>query len=182
MNSKEALKKYFGYDNFRPGQEEIIDTIISGQNCLAILPTGGGKSLCYQIPALINENFSIVVSPLIALMKDQVDSLNKKEKLAGFINSTMGFREIEEVINSIQRKQIKLLYLAPERLESIFFADRIKALSPSYLFVDEAHCISEWGHNFRPSYRKIKEFADFIELKNISAFTATATPEVVDLV
>ena len=180
MNTKEALKKYFGYDIFRPGQEEIITAIINGRNCLAILPTGGGKSLCYQIPALINDNFSIVVSPLIALMKDQVDSLNRNTKLAGFINSTMGFREIEEVINSIQRKEIKLLYLAPERLESLSFAERIKTLSPSYLFVDEAHCISEWGHNFRPSYRKIKEFAEYIGTKKISAFTATATPEVVD--
>jgi ATP-dependent DNA helicase RecQ len=180
MTPKEVLKKYFGYDNFRSGQEEIIDAILDGQNCLSILPTGGGKSLCYQIPSLMKENISLVISPLIALMKDQVDSLNKKEKLAGFINSTMDFRETEEVFNSIQRKEIKLLYLAPERLESISFADRIKSFSPSLLFVDEAHCISEWGYNFRPSYRKIKEFANYIDVKNISAFTATATPEVID--
>jgi ATP-dependent DNA helicase RecQ len=180
MNPKEALKKFFGYDNFRPGQEEIIHAILKEQNCLAVLPTGGGKSLCYQIPSLINEKFSIVISPLIALMKDQVDSLNRKVKVAGYINSTMGFREIEEVLNRIAKKDLKLLYLAPERLENISFADRIKALSPSNLFVDEAHCISEWGHNFRPSYRKIKEFAVYTEIKNISAFTATATPEVVD--
>ncbi|MCX6151914.1 MAG: RecQ family ATP-dependent DNA helicase [Ignavibacteriales bacterium] len=180
MTPKEALKKYFGHEVFRFGQEEIIDDILVGKNCIVILPTGGGKSLCYQIPAIMTENVSIVVSPLIALMKDQVDSLNKNEKLAGFINSTMGFREAEEVFNSINRKEIKLLYLAPERLENLSFAERIKNLSPSFLFIDEAHCISEWGHNFRPSYRKIKEFADFIGIKTISAFTATATPEVID--
>jgi ATP-dependent DNA helicase RecQ len=180
MTPKEVLKRYFGYDNFRHGQEEIIETIISGQDCVVILPTGGGKSLCYQIPALLSNNFSIVISPLIALMKDQVDSLNKNEKLAGFINSTMNFIEVEEVFNGIARKEIKLLYLAPEKLTNISFAERIKSLSPDYFFVDEAHCISEWGHNFRPSYSKIKEFTEYISIKRISAFTATATPEVID--
>ncbi len=164
---------------FRNGQQEIIDTILDGKNVLAVLPTGAGKSLCYQIPSLISDNFSIVISPLIALMKDQVDSLNKLEEIAAFINSTMDFNESEQVLQKIAFGKIKLLYIAPEKLESIKFAERIKSLNPSYLFVDEAHCISEWGHNFRPSYTKIKDFINYTSLKKIAAFTATATPEVV---
>jgi len=179
MNKLEALEKYFGFKEFRTGQEEIIDNITSGKSVLAVLPTGAGKSLCYQIPALIGENYSIVISPLIALMKDQVDSLNKFSEIAAFINSTMEFYEIDNVIRRIASKEIKLLYIAPERLESISFAEKIQRLKPDYIFVDEAHCISEWGHSFRPSYRRIREFADFTGMKQISGFTATATPEVV---
>jgi ATP-dependent DNA helicase RecQ len=179
MTPKEALKKYFDHDSFRQSQQEIIDEIIKGENILAVLPTGAGKSICYQIPALICNNFSIVISPLIALMKDQVDSLNKKEEIAAFINSSMSFYEAEEVLRKISFGNIKLLYVAPERLENIQFADRVKNLHPEFLFVDEAHCISEWGHSFRPSYRKIKEFIDYVAISKISGFTATATPEVV---
>jgi len=178
-NLKETLKKYFGFENFRSGQQEIIDTILDSKNVLAVLPTGAGKSLCYQIPSLMAENFSIVISPLIALMKDQVDSLNKREEVAAFINSTMDFNESEQVLQKIAFGKIKLLYIAPEKLESIKFAERIKSLNPSYLFVDEAHCISEWGHNFRPSYIKIKDFISYTSIKKVAAFTATATPEVV---
>jgi ATP-dependent DNA helicase RecQ len=173
------LKKYFGFSSFRQGQEEIVNAILSSRNTLTVLPTGGGKSLCYQLPAVISPGFSIVISPLIALMKDQVDAMNKHSKLAGFINSTMDFRETEQVFREIENGTIKLLYVAPERLGSMQFAERIKALKPYFLFVDEAHCISEWGHNFRPSYRKIREFSEFIEMERVSAFTATATPEVV---
>ena len=179
MSPSEALKKYFSYDKFRPAQEEIITSILEGGNVLAVLPTGAGKSVCYQVPALISNDFSIVISPLIALMKDQVDNLNREEKIAAFINSTMSFREAEMVLQDISYGKIKLLYAAPERLENILFAERIKKLNPNFLFVDEAHCISQWGHNFRPSYSKIREFADFVTIKKISAFTATATPEVV---
>lgn len=179
MTPAEALLKYFSYDRFRPFQEEIITSILEGNNVLAVLPTGAGKSVCYQIPALISENFSIVISPLIALMKDQVDNLNRDENIAAFINSTMSFRETETVLQNISYGKVKLLYVAPERLENILFAERIKKLSPNYLFVDEAHCISQWGHNFRPSYSKIREFAEFVAIKKASAFTATATPEVV---
>lgn len=172
------LQEFFGYDNFRTGQLEIIEAVINYDNVLVVLPTGAGKSICYQIPALLSENFSIVISPLIALMKDQVDNLNRKKEVAAFINSTMSFSETEVVLNKIAMGSIKLLYLAPEKTESLKFAERIKDLKPKNLFVDEAHCISEWGHNFRPSYLKIKEFIDHIGVKKVSAFTATATPEV----
>ncbi len=145
-----------------------------------MLPTGAGKSICYQIPALLLENFSIVISPLIALMKDQVDALNKKYEVAAFVNSTMNYSETEEVLNKIALGKIKILYLAPEKIESLKFAERIKGLNPKNIFIDEAHCISEWGHNFRPSYLKIHEFINHTGLKNVSAFTATATPEVRD--
>jgi len=176
---KTALKKYFGFTELRPGQEEIISSILGGDEVIAVLPTGAGKSLCYQIPSLISDNFSIVISPLIALMKDQVDSLNRKNEVAAFINSTMSIGESEEVLRKISFGKIKILYLAPERLENKSFAERIHRLSPNFLFIDEAHCISEWGHNFRPSYTKINEFIEFCSLNKVSAFTATATPEVI---
>ncbi len=179
MEKLETLKKHFGYNSFRPGQEEIIDNILKGENVITVLPTGAGKSLCFQIPALLSKKVSIVISPLIALMKDQVDKLNERSEVAAFINSSIDFFEIDLILQKINENKIRLLYVAPERLENLNFAERIKRLSPSYLFVDEAHCISEWGHNFRPSYRKIKEFADYIGVRKISAFTATATTEVV---
>lgn len=178
MTPYDVLKNFFGFSEFKAYQKEIIDSIINGNNVLAILPTGGGKSLCYQIPALLSNSVSLVISPLIALMKDQVDSLNKKGKVAAFINSTLNHKEIQSILNELSTNKIKLLYVSPEKLDNIQFADIIKSLQPSYLFVDEAHCISEWGHNFRPSYRKIKQFADFINIKRISAFTATATEDV----
>ncbi len=180
MTPQQTLLKYFGFKRFRKNQLEIIETILSGHNVIAVLPTGAGKSICYQVPALISENFSIVVSPLIALMKDQVDSLNSNADLSAFINSTMEFYETEKVLQNIAFGKTKILYVAPERLENVSFAERIKSLTPSYLFIDEAHCISEWGHNFRPSYRKIKAFSEYADIKKISAFTATATPEVVE--
>ena len=179
MNIHKALNSFFGYSEFRQGQLEIIENVLNGENVIAVLPTGAGKSICYQIPALISDGFSIVVSPLIALMKDQVDALNRNEERAAFINSTMSFSEAENVLRKISFGSIKLLYVAPERLEVLVFAERIKKLNPEYLFVDEAHCISEWGHNFRPGYTRLKEFITYTGLKKVSAFTATATPEVI---
>ena len=176
----DVLNDFFEFSEFRQGQLEIIDAVMEYSYVLAVLPTGAGKSLCYQIPALLSENFSIVVSPLIALMKDQVDALNKKREVAAFINSTMDYYETEEVLNKIALGTIKILYLAPERIDTIKFAERIKSLKPKNIFIDEAHCISEWGHNFRPSYLKIKDFIEHISIKKVSAFTATATPEVRD--
>ncbi len=179
LSINEALKSIFGHDSFRPGQEEIIHSILMGDNALAILPTGAGKSLCYQIPAMVSGGFAIVISPLIALMKDQVDQLNKTINVAEFVNSTMDFREVEDVLRRLESGKIKLLYVAPERLENMQFANKIQSMHPEYVFVDEAHCISEWGHNFRPAYRKISEFIAHIGIKKVSAFTATATPEVI---
>ena len=179
INLNTELKKYFGYTNFRYDQEKIIAAILDGKEVIAVLPTGAGKSLCYQLPALISENFSIVISPLIALMKDQVDNLNKENEVAAFINSTMNFSEVEIVLQKIYYGSIRLLYVAPERLDNKRFTDRIASLNPAFLFVDEAHCISEWGHNFRPSYTKIKQFISYCSIKKVSAFTATATSEVV---
>lgn len=178
MTPKEILKNFFGYEQFRPGQEEIINSIIAGENVLAVLPTGGGKSICYQIPALLSNRFSIVISPLIALMKDQVDSINSNQRVAAFINSTIDFRGTSKILSEIDSGNIKLLYLSPEKLNNSQFCESIKNLKPAYLFVDEAHCISEWGHSFRPSYRKIKSFSDLIGFNSISAFTATATMDV----
>ncbi|MDZ7763945.1 MAG: RecQ family ATP-dependent DNA helicase [Melioribacteraceae bacterium] len=178
MTIHQTLKKYFGYDLFRAGQEEIVSNILDGENVLAILPTGAGKSICYQVPALHSDRFSIVISPLIALMKDQVDALNKIERTSAFINSSLDYREGEKVLNDVANSKIKLLYVSPEKLDNQFFAERLKNLKPKFLFIDEAHCISEWGHNFRPSYRKIKDLIDFIDFENVAAFTATATPEV----
>ncbi|NUN08388.1 MAG: RecQ family ATP-dependent DNA helicase [Ignavibacteriaceae bacterium] len=173
------LNKYFGFKNFREGQEEIIRSILDGHSVIAVLPTGGGKSLCYQLPALMSRGFSVVISPLIALMKDQVDSLIESGISAAFINSSLDFREVEEILFSLERGEIKLLYVAPERLGQRGFAEKIKSLKPEFLFVDEAHCISEWGHNFRPDYLKIRHFIEFAEIKKVCAFTATATEEVV---
>jgi ATP-dependent DNA helicase RecQ len=177
--AENTLKKYFGFEKFRPAQEEIVLKILSSENVLAVMPTGAGKSICYQVPALMSEKFSIVISPLIALMKDQVDSMNRNEEVASFINSTLEWHEIERILQKVALKKIKLLYLAPERLESKDFVERIKSLNPNYIFVDEAHCISEWGHNFRPSYTKLKNFIEFLGIRKVSAFTATATPEVI---
>ena len=174
------LKEFFGYNDFRNGQLEIVEAVIKFNNVLAVLPTGAGKSICYQIPALLSENFSIVISPLIALMKDQVDGLNSRKEIAAFINSTMSYSESEQVLNKIALGSIKILYLAPEKIESLKFAERIKELKPKNIFIDEAHCISEWGHNFRPSYLRIKDFIVHTGVKKVSAFTATATPEVRD--
>jgi ATP-dependent DNA helicase RecQ len=175
---KATLQKYFGFDAFRQGQEEIIKAIINNKNVLAIMPTGAGKSLLYQLPSILSESYSIIISPLISLMQDQVDSINQKTLSAAFINSSLDSREVEKVLSGLNSGEIKMLFVAPEKLSNPYFIERIKQTQPSYLFVDEAHCISEWGHNFRPSYRNIKQFSEEIGVEKISAFTATATPEV----
>ncbi|MEE9430158.1 MAG: RecQ family ATP-dependent DNA helicase, partial [Melioribacteraceae bacterium] len=175
---KFALKKYFNLENFRPGQEEIIQDIIDKKSVLAIMPTGAGKSLCYQLPSLLCETYSIIISPLISLMQDQVESLKKKEIPAAYINSSLDSRHIANVLSDLSNGKIKMLFVAPEKLDNPFFVEQIRQTKPSYLFIDEAHCISEWGHNFRPSFRNIQIFADSLGIENISAFTATATPEV----
>ena len=176
---KKTLKDFFGYEDFRFSQEAIIQYILKGENILAVLPTGAGKSLCYQIPAIISEKYSIVISPLISLMKDQVDELNKKGIPSIFINSETDINNYYSIRLQLAENKIKLLYVSPERLINNFFIELIEGNPPEYLFVDEAHCISQWGHNFRPSYKRIKNFCESFGIKKISAFTATAIPEVV---
>lgn len=174
------LKKYFGYESFRPGQEEIINNILDGKDVLGVLPTGGGKSICYQLPALIMDGITLVISPLISLMKDQVDALNENGISASFINSSMTSDEYKNALSQISRGRIKLLYISPERLENNFFMDFIKTLNINFLAIDEAHCISQWGHDFRPAYKLIPNIYDALGDISVAAFTATATKEVRD--
>lgn len=176
MDILESLKRYFGYDSFRKGQEELIENIIKGRDSLGVLPTGGGKSICYQLPALLLDGMCIVISPLISLMKDQVDSLNENGIGAGFINSSQDLETYKKTLSKIKRNEIKILYISPERLENEFFISFIKNIEISFIAVDEAHCISQWGHDFRPSYKFIPKIYDLFDKKiQIAAFTATAT-------
>ncbi len=175
----ELLKKYFGYETFREGQREIIEKILIQKDVLAIMPTGGGKSLCYQIPALMMEGTVIVISPLISLMKDQVDTLQQLGIEAAFINSSLPLGELRRIMFEAANNSYKLLYVAPERLESENFTELLKNITISMIAVDEAHCVSQWGHDFRPSYLKIKNLRDLSGKKPVvSAFTATATTSV----
>lgn len=173
------LEKYYGYKSFRKGQEDIISKIINREDVLAIMPTGGGKSICYQIPALMLEGITIVISPLISLMKDQVDTLKDMGIKGALINSTLSAIEEKEVINNLENSEIKILYIAPERLESFEFLSVISKCNISQIAIDEAHCISQWGHDFRGSYRKISNFISLLQKRPIiTAFTATASQEV----
>lgn len=176
--ARSVLQRYWGHDDFRPGQWDIIRSALEGRDLLAILPTGGGKSVCYQVPALLHEGLTIVISPLIALMQDQVVGLHARGVEASFINSSLSMREIDQRWTDAEHGKFKLLYVAPERLQSEMFVARASRLNVSLLAVDEAHCISEWGHNFRPAYLKIadarKQFGD----PPTAAVTATATPRV----
>jgi ATP-dependent DNA helicase RecQ len=178
-NPNDILKEYFGYNSFRGLQEKIINrTINRTGHSLVLMPTGGGKSLCYQIPALAFDGGTIVISPLIALMQDQVDALKKKNIPAGFINSTLSKKERDERLEDFISGKLKLLYVTPERFRKNEFIDRIKSINISLLAVDEAHCISEWGHDFRPDYSRIAEFRKIIGNPLTIALTATATAEV----
>ena len=174
------LKKYFGYNSFREGQEEIIKEILSGRDVLGVLPTGGGKSICYQLPALMMDGISLVISPLISLMKDQVDALRENGIAATFINSSLSLEDYKKSLSEIRSGAVKLVYISPERLENDFFIDFIKDLRISFVAVDEAHCISQWGHDFRPSYKLIPKLYETVGKVQITAFTATATKEVRD--
>ncbi|MFU7516777.1 DNA helicase RecQ [Clostridium sp. HCS.1] len=181
IDKLEVLEKYFGYKNFRRGQEKIIDEILREKDVLAIMPTGGGKSLCYQIPALILEGITIVISPLISLMKDQVDTLNSMGINSAFLNSSLSTYEFNEVMNGIENKKYKIIYVAPERLHSNEFITAITQVKIAQVAIDEAHCVSQWGHDFRVSYKGISTFIDkLIERPIITAFTATASEEVRD--
>ena len=172
----EALKKYYGYSSFREGQYEIINNILRGRDSFCVLPTGGGKSICYQIPAVIFKGMTLVISPLIALMKDQVDNLDYSGIPAQYINSTQSLEEIDNIILKCKSGDIKLLYIAPERLENEFFKKQLRRLNISQIAIDEAHCVSLWGHDFRKSYREIAPFINSLRTRPVvTAFTATAT-------
>ena len=179
--AKILLKKHFGYDNFRPGQETIIDHILNNQDCLGIMPTGAGKSICYQIPAMILPGVTIVISPLISLMKDQVDSLNEVGIPATYINSTLSYNEYAQTLYNITNNVYKIIYVAPERLNSETFLNLLNSIEISMFTIDEAHCVSQWGHDFRPSYREVANVILNLNKRPIvSAFTATATQIVKD--
>lgn len=180
-NLKESLRTYFGFDSFKGKQQNIINNVLDGKNTFVIMPTGGGKSLCYQLPALISEGTAIVVSPLIALMKNQVDAIRNvsdKEAVAHFLNSSLTKSEITKVKQDIQNGHTKLLYVAPESLTKQENIDFLTSVDISFFAIDEAHCISEWGHDFRPEYRRLREIFEKISDVPIIALTATATPKV----
>ena len=178
MDAKEILEKYWGYSSFRPLQEQIVLDSIAGHDCLALLPTGGGKSICFQVPGIIREGITIVISPLIALMQDQVNNLKKFGLRATAITSAMTYREIDVALDNAVFQGIDFLYVSPERLQTTLFIERLKKMNVGLLVVDEAHCISEWGHDFRPSYAQIGQFRDYMPNTPILALTATATDKV----
>lgn len=172
----EILNKYYGYNSFRKGQYEIISNILRGRDSFCILPTGAGKSICYQIPALMFNGITIVISPLISLMKDQVDNLNSNGINARYINSTQKLELSDEIIELCKKGEVKLLYIAPEKLENEFFKRKLRLLNISQIAIDEAHCVSMWGYDFRKSYGLIAEFIDNLRIRPVvTAFTATAT-------
>lgn len=175
---RKLLKQYYNFNTFRPGQEEIINDILAGKNVIGVMPTGGGKSLCFQLPALMKDGVAIIISPLIALMKDQVDSLRNKNIPASFINSSISPVQIQERWDEIKSGKCKILYIAPERFYSREFTEQLKKINVSLFAIDEAHCISEWGHDFRPSYLRLRYAIDLLGNPPILALTATATPEV----
>jgi ATP-dependent DNA helicase recQ len=179
MKSLQVLKDVFGYTTFRPGQEKVIDLVLKGENVLAVMPTGAGKSMCYQIPALVNSGLTLVISPLISLMKDQIDSLKQNGINAAALNSATPQEEVNPILRQAYEGKIKLLYVTPERLTMDYFRYQLNFLDISLVAVDEAHCISQWGHDFRPAYRQIMDGVKSIKSNpNILALTATATPSV----
>ena len=175
----EILKQYWGYDSFRPKQEDIIQSALDGKDVLGILPTGGGKSVCFQVPAMLHDGITIVVTPLVALMKDQVQNLNNKGIKALCVNAGMGRREVELTLNNAAYGDFKFLYVSPERLGTRLFQSFVQAMNVSFIVVDEAHCISQWGYDFRPDYLSIGRLRELVDAPLI-ALTATATPQVCD--
>ena len=180
MNPIDILIKYWGHTKFRSKQELIIDNVLNQKDVLALLPTGGGKSVCYQIPALIKEGVCIVISPLISLMQDQVKHLKSKGIKSVSISSSMSYSQTDTALTNCIYGGIKFLFLSPEKLKNNLVISRIKEMTINLIAIDEAHCISEWGHNFRPAYRKISEFREILPDVSILALTATANSNVID--
>lgn len=180
MEIRDVLKHYWGYDCFRPLQEDIIRSVLSGRDTLALMPTGGGKSITYQVPGVMGRGLCLVISPLIALMKDQVEDLNGRGIGAEAIYTGMLPDDMESAFNKAKAGKVKFLYISPERLASAYFRERLKTMSVSLLAVDEAHCISQWGYDFRPSYLRIAEVREFFPSVPVLALTATATPRVAE--
>lgn len=179
MDKTGVLKQYFGHEHFKEGQEQIIDSILSGRDALAIMPTGGGKSLCYQVPALLFDGLTLVISPLISLMTDQVMALRDAGVPAAFINSSLSEAQLKTVYSRMRERAYKIIYVAPERLTGEGFLAQMQSLSPEFVAVDEAHCVSQWGQDFRPSYLKIADFIARLKSRPVvAAFTATATKKV----
>ena len=178
MDLTPSLQTHFGHGSFRPGQEDVIRALLAGESALALFPTGAGKSLCYQLPAVLLEGTALVISPLIALMKDQVDALRARGIAAARLDSSLTAQETQRVYADLREGKLKLLYVAPERLSGEAFAERLRRVKISLLAIDEAHCISEWGHNFRPEYLRLARVAEELALRPVLALTATATPEV----
>lgn len=177
--ARQILQKFYGYEDFRSGQKKVVESLLNRNDTVAIMPTGAGKSICFQIPALLFEGVTLVISPLISLMKDQVDSLRQLGIAAVYINSSVSKAQLYKDLQNISAGFYKIIYIAPERLTSEYLPDSFKNLNISMVAVDEAHCLSQWGHDFRPSYRNILNFTNSLRIKPIiSAFTATATPEV----
>jgi ATP-dependent DNA helicase RecQ len=177
--ARQILQKFYGYEDFRPGQKKVVESLLNRNDTVAIMPTGAGKSICFQIPALLFEGVTLVISPLISLMKDQVDSLRQLGIAAVYINSSVSKAQLYKDLQDISAGFYKIIYIAPERLTPEYLPDSFKNLNISMVAVDEAHCLSQWGHDFRPSYRNILNFTNSLRIKPIiSAFTATATPEV----
>lgn len=178
ISPSEILQKYWGFSSFRSTQEDIINAVLNGKDTLALLPTGGGKSICFQVPAMCMEGICLVISPLIALMKDQVEQLKKRNIMASAIYSGMSKREIDAILDNCIYGQMKFLYVSPERLKTDIFKERLKTMNVSLIAIDEAHCVSQWGYDFRPPYLEIPEIYPWIESAKKIALTATATKEV----
>src|SRR5437870_5232189 len=176
--ARELLRDRFGFDRFRPGQEEVVAHLLAGQSAAAVFPTGAGKSLCYQLPALLLPGVTLVVSPLIALMKDQIDALAQRGVPARRLDSTLSADEYRSVMDLVRGGALRLLYVAPERFNNERFRQTLERIRVSLFAVDEAHCISEWGHNFRPDYLKLAKYANLCRAERVLALTATATERV----